>query len=425
MALKVFISHSSKSAFASKVRDGVEAELTRMKFDVLLDRTRLEPGDQWRAKLHRWLATCDAAVILFSRDAVGTKEKPGSDWVQKESTILTWRHALNDQLLIVPVLLGDVTREETNLHGLRPLQLGEWQFVSATSADEAAAAQEIIGAIAKRFAGLAGGTGATRELDQWIRRVAACLKKVEVEDLHDAARAIDIDDVDWNGAVDQQYATFASQLLFSSHKALLAALPVLRNSMPEDQVQKFSELVVPVWVSAEAARSIVPAMREADDARRLVAINSQYSELAEHYLRRATCCEPNVRVVQVTGVRGEDPEMVLAAFEQAFRRALNVPNDRPLARLIAACRQQPEPWFALVGQGGLASDVLARLRQYPKVTFVLVGREFPDAAQLGVAGLWKALPPLDEASEEQGDLFVGQALGALGIQRKNTTGATE
>jgi hypothetical protein len=38
MALKVFISHSSKGAFASKVRDGVYAALQAKGFDVLLDR---------------------------------------------------------------------------------------------------------------------------------------------------------------------------------------------------------------------------------------------------------------------------------------------------------------------------------------------------------------------------------------------------
>ena len=79
MPLKIFISHSSKSSFASKVRDGVYAALTQKRFEVLLDKERLEPGDRWRAKLHRWLATCDAAVLLFSRDAVGTKEKPGEE----------------------------------------------------------------------------------------------------------------------------------------------------------------------------------------------------------------------------------------------------------------------------------------------------------------------------------------------------------
>jgi 2-keto-4-pentenoate hydratase len=48
MALRVFISHSSKSEFASAVRDGVAKALSELGHDVLLDKSRLEPGDGWR-----------------------------------------------------------------------------------------------------------------------------------------------------------------------------------------------------------------------------------------------------------------------------------------------------------------------------------------------------------------------------------------
>jgi TIR domain len=427
MALKIFISHSSKSAFASKVRDRVFDALTAKGFEVLLDKERLEPGDRWRAKLHLWLATCDAAVILFSRDAVGTKEKPGSDWVQKEATILTWRQALNRKLLIVPALLGDVTREETRLHGLRPLEIGELQFVRAASADESEEnEQTIVDGIVDRFDPLAEPT-ADRELQDWLRRVGVCLKKVDPDDLEDAATAMDIADVDWEGAVSQQYATFAFQLLFSGSEKMLAALPYLRNSMPADQLRRFAALVVPVWVSAEAARTIVPAARDQDDSRRFVAINTNYADIAEHYVKRATCCALDVAVVKATGVRGEEPAMALAAFELAFRRALNIPPSRPRAFLSAACRQQKEPWFALVGQGALARDVLDQLRvQYPKVTLVLVsGLDFPDAGQLGLLHLQQVTPPLDAASEQSGDLFISSALTALGLTREDDAGETE
>jgi hypothetical protein len=424
MPLKVFISHSSKSGFASKVRDGVFEGLTRKGFDVLLDKERLEPGDQWRAKLHRWLATCDAAVLLFSRDAVGTKDKPGSDWVQKEATILTWRQALNSKLLIVPALLGDVTREDTRLHGLRPLAIDEGQVVRAGSQDESAEnAQTIVDAVVRRFDTLTSPTS-DPELENWMRRVAAFLQMISPLDLDDAATALRIAPADWAASVDQQFATFAYQMLFSGPGELLAALPILANTLSDDQRKKFAAFVLPVWVSAEAARTIVPAARDPDDARRFVAINTQYADMAEHYVQRATCCAPQVKIVRATGVRGEEPAMALNAFDWAFRRTLNVRKNAPVRLVVAACTQQPEPWFALVGQGGLAGDVLGQLRQrYPRVTFVLVaGREFPDAAQLGLADLQQVIPPLDDTSEEQADLFIGRIYTALGLTRTEETG---
>src|SRR5712692_4164735 len=44
MPLRVFLSHSSKTEFANKVRDRVFDGLTALGHEVLLDRERLEPG---------------------------------------------------------------------------------------------------------------------------------------------------------------------------------------------------------------------------------------------------------------------------------------------------------------------------------------------------------------------------------------------
>lgn len=110
MAAKIFISHSCKDfeqpadnqdpeklarwrrlEFARVVRDKIVAGLRGAPpngpgYKVLLDRDRLEPGDNWQAKLHGWLGTCDGAVLLLSEDSIC------SDWVRKEATILTWRN---------------------------------------------------------------------------------------------------------------------------------------------------------------------------------------------------------------------------------------------------------------------------------------------------------------------------------------------
>ena len=117
----------------------------------------------------------------------------------------------------------------------------------------------------------------------------------------------------------------------------------------------------------------------------------------------------------------------LHGWRSAEARALNIPPSRPRAFLTAACRQQKEPWFALVGQGALARDVLDPLRaQYPKVTLVLVsGLEFPDAGQLGLTHLQQVMPALDAASEQSGDLFISTALTALGLTREDDAGETE
>ena len=93
---------------------------------------RLAPGDGWRAKLFAWLDICDAAVILFSEEALA------SDWVRFEAGILCWRRARTGRPLVVPVLLGQVSPDAPRRHALEPVLPEEIQAVPiAAEADEA------------------------------------------------------------------------------------------------------------------------------------------------------------------------------------------------------------------------------------------------------------------------------------------------
>jgi hypothetical protein len=413
---KVFLSHSSKSAYALRVLDRLAQALRAKGFDILLDKERLCPGQEWRAKLHDWLATCHGAVILFSREAIGGTRGPGSDWVLKEATILTWRRALNPRLLVVPALLGDVGREETKKAGFGPLQLDELQFASAPTADETDAnADAVTQAIVAQFDGFTPGE-TDPLLSKWRRRVRACLRKVDGDDLAAAADAVGIPQTDRGMSGDELCDTLAHHFLCSDLKAVLPALRELRNSLPADQVPTFADLVLPIWVPQEAARGILPITRR-PEAQRLLSINTDYAALAEHFLKRATCCQPEVAVVKTTGVAGEAvDEEILAAYRRAFERELGVEPGRPPKVVLEACRQHSEPFFALVSQAALVPGVLRALRDYPKVTLVLMpGLSGVDAATVGVPALEAIRPQLDEASQLEAEVTVSQAREALRI----------
>jgi hypothetical protein len=133
---KIFISHSCKDFdpvtasdepgaearrerldFARQVRDEIVERLKEDRFEILLDKDRLEPGDIWQAKLHVWLGICDAAVILLNQESVQ------SDWLRKEVTILTWRQSLKETLLLVPVILADFDPVDIKNYGFGPMDL--------------------------------------------------------------------------------------------------------------------------------------------------------------------------------------------------------------------------------------------------------------------------------------------------------------
>src|ERR1700694_2670824 len=100
---RVFVSHSSKGADAAKRLDDVHSGLQGRGYDVLMDICDIRSGEEWRQKIHRMLAQCHAAVILFNQDAIDSR------WVLKEATILAWRHALERPAFkLLPVRLGDV-----------------------------------------------------------------------------------------------------------------------------------------------------------------------------------------------------------------------------------------------------------------------------------------------------------------------------
>jgi hypothetical protein len=413
---KVFLSHSSKSKYAQLVRDKVYDGLTAMGLDVLLDKALIEPGDEWRGKLHQWLATCDGAVILFSADAVRRPAHEGSPWVYKEATILSWRHALNPNLLVVPALLGDVKREETRLGDFKSLSIDELQFARADGTEETEAhANQLAASICAEFEKLK-----TPVVDEamgfWYRRVAECLKLVGSLHLEEAKRKLKLEN-ELTGIPlnDQQFQMIAYHMLCLGLEAITDSLVHLGEGMRQDKIRTFADAILPIWVSDETARAILQVTRR-PVAERFVAINTTFERFANHYVSRATCGYPSVRVARVTAVAGERmTEEILRDVEAALRRVLSVPREANAATLEAALANQKLPVFLILGAGAMHKDVLGEIRKrYGKVTAVLLsGLQFPDPNALGLENLALMEPPLTEEREQQVNVMIGSAKVAL------------
>src|SRR4051794_31832593 len=102
----IFISHSSRdNPAATALRRALPDALRECGYRPLLDESRLDPGDVWRAKLYQWLAECEGGILLLTPEALT------SDWVRLEASILVWRAMLHTPIRVVPVLLG-TTRED-------------------------------------------------------------------------------------------------------------------------------------------------------------------------------------------------------------------------------------------------------------------------------------------------------------------------
>ncbi len=326
---KIFISHSCKDIeisggvpfavetderrrrlkFVKLVRDRLEEKL-RDRFEVLLDRELLDPGDRWRTKLLHWLGVCDGAVILLSEDSIESK------WVLQEATICTWRKWLRDSFVLVPVIIGDIFKKLPE-RGFAPLQLDEIQAARLNAASELneANAELLAGQVAEGFAGLAL-TADDNEIQRWVEDVAVRLKGIDETILKRACNPLGILDEDWAHFPDRPIMV-AHHLLFTSLQAAREALVNLKPGFTDKGAfAAVVELVLPIWVHAEAASGIVASHPTQAAASRSFALNTNQFDTARDYLQRAFCCPSwwNTRCLSFNEPLGEGQEV--EAFER-------------------------------------------------------------------------------------------------------------
>jgi hypothetical protein len=210
MTTRIFISHSAKDygeatsglsveeaiarakrlEYARWVRSAVVERLDSDKFDVWLDVKSLEPGDLWRARLSRWLGSCDGAVILLNEEAAASK------WLRKEATILTWRRSLKSCVEIVPALLGGFrarSLEGIGLEDLHGFEMARLPSEEMTLENAGLLADQIV----QKLDGLTVDETET-PMTEWVQDVAALFDDALLSEHHfkRAARLLGIDEDD-------------------------------------------------------------------------------------------------------------------------------------------------------------------------------------------------------------------------------------
>jgi hypothetical protein len=392
---EIFISHSSKVAtpgedprltFARDVRDRIHAKLKTHGHTPLLDTVSLEAGVDWRARLHRWLAECDGAVILFDSLSVT------SDWLRKEATVLSWRRTLSSGLVLVPVFLGDFRTKDLKEAGFGSLDVDRWQAVrlasgGTTPADAEELADLVVGAFGEPAAQHdAGPMGA------WVEDVASLLGHADPVHQERARQVLDVDDEDWQAFADR-HVTLAHQLLHGGLKVAWEALRELKPGMPAETFERLVDQLLPTWVESGAAAHLSTLVTATPKP--VVIINAEDQEVGKDYVSRAhfRLMEAG-RFIAATDPVGEGgAEELLPRYEQAFIVCAGQRPDKPNPlknnpQLLETFLQNP-PKFVLLGAGAARPDLLARLQaKYGKAAFILLsGSHAAGVEQLANAAL--------------------------------------
>ena len=426
---RIFISHSSLGdPYAELVRDTVQTQLKACGHTVLLDKARLEPGDEWRSVLYKWLGECDAAIVLLNEKALA------SLWVAREATILLWRRALGSPVRIVPVLVGGLRSTSGQESWFRELLALEAARIDALGTGQAEAEMLAERAVA-RIGDVTTLPAADIPLGAWLRDVAECLDGIKPGRLARAARHLNVRDEDWHNNTQLPGAE-----MFLAHQLLVRPLGVevveaiadlaRAGEMTDERFRRLIGLIRPTWVDAEAARRLITASESRDPATAaavsppesterpdpgawIFGINAGLPGTLQTYVERATCCANyGYRARSLSGVHGEAAtEELLAQSEAAIRAALNVRGNRPIdERDFAAPRVKGA---FLLFDPDIADPVkLAKVARtlhgrYPRLTVLMAtGSQVPSSdllATLRLVDLRFVEPHLNGDAERDGD----------------------
>jgi hypothetical protein len=426
MPLEIFISHSAKDAKADDprpddpheaaaydrrahqraVRGAIVSALEEALHEVLLDVISLRGGDLWRATIHRWLGSCDGAVLLLDSESVT------SDWLWKEAAILTWRASLGSSVRVVPVFLEGFHSSELTQSRLGSLQLGEAQAVREQ-------ARETTTELAARVVAAFGGAGAAVEsplMEEWLEDVTAAVGMAGDVYLQRAAVTLDVDEQE--RANEAELArTISHHLLHVPLRTAIEGLRELRPSprLPAEIFARLVDLVVPGWVDAGAAGNLRQLLY-GDPPVGPVILNTSDADTGRDYVLRAHCCRQVDKsdFVDFPGPVGQTPaEDQLEEFELAL--ALRT-RGRPVARetLVNWAATFGGRIYVMTARERVSPELLAEIeRHYSKLRLVLLGGVDPSGVQALVPAVKlvePTLPPTWEKEELGADLYEARSL---------------
>jgi hypothetical protein len=404
----IFISHSAKSPPPLKVLRAIYRALSR-DFEVLLDRRRLRPGDDWRRQLHAWMGLCHGAVLLLSENALDD-----SDWVKREATILGYRNEDEPGFMLVPVLLPPVTAQKLDDGDYGPLELGRVQ--SVTGGTPAELARKVREALEP----LRGATGQKTPL-QWAEEVVARILYTELEEgeknprpRFEAAAAQMQRSVRWSPRLSysQQLARhLLGASLIHSARALVSLTPYFKNKEKAESL--LDTYLRPFWVDPEALTEL-PRVQRRPPGQRAVCVNGvEYPFTSESYVLRASGVVRRWVFVPITPPDGyeellvESPAALLKKLEgdilrEGAHQAGFLANEQvTIAKVEAALDRKGKPYFILVPTGfddGLVSSLRDKFKSF---TFFFLRDDVTDAQALGAQHVVLLEPTLPTGLESQ------------------------
>ena len=280
-AMRIFISHGTDKSKDPELQflDGLEQLLRQSAadgapHDVLLDRTRLEAGDDWAGVLQDWLAECEVAILLLSPRAM---QRP---WVLKEATILAFRRDRDPAFPLLPILLPGVDRAAFDAHpGFSALALGATQAFAAGVVPAA-----VVDFVNHKLAG--APVPRITPLDRLQTALENRICDANAQALEQTCEDLAGEPVAWSAGIDRvrQRARVVARAIVRGRLGRLVTLTGMTKSLStaalaNEQNRKVLDLASSVWVEEEVAarlRSVIACRAVAPTAAALNSARVRY-----------------------------------------------------------------------------------------------------------------------------------------------------
>jgi hypothetical protein len=315
----VFISHSAKDPLArellSRIYSGIHTE-----YEVLLDRKRLQPNNEWRKELHTWLGLCQGAVLLLSEDAV-----KNSKWVKKEATILGYRREMDDKFILVPILVPPVTADTLKQSDFEPLALDAIQMASGK-------ADEVVTQVLDALEPLRGWDEAKAPLKKVEMAVAKVLSELAKEDRKAVMKAAAMLGKRLPWKTDEDYGRQLARVLISADLDVVIDVLIFIADNISGSGKKLASVVdtlATFWVDPDAVTEL-PRMHKRPRRQRAISVNGVKCPFtAKSYIQRASL----------------DFEWISATVNALDKGYEELPLENKVEFLIEQIQKQIVPWL--------------------------------------------------------------------------------
>ncbi|MEQ8762630.1 MAG: toll/interleukin-1 receptor domain-containing protein [Planctomycetota bacterium] len=410
---RIFISHSSDEAaergearYERELRDAIANALAEAGHEVLLDKSELRAGDNWREIINGWIGSCHAAVVVLSSKAAQ------SAWCGYEVSVLAYRGQVDASFLLVPLLL------------VPPADLDEWKAKDPTQLFEkqglphffgpelddhdrrAAAIEAAVDKTVQAFEGW--GPGDTTPTARQIERVAELLDGVPERTLKKQAKLLGKPLTDWRLEGDDPALHLATCLVTLGLSASAAALQAMKTKLG-DNLADLIDALASTWVDHEAVAMLEGIL--APGQGQVLGSSAQNDLTPSFYVWARPNTPPSagwkiVPVAWIPDLSDPDPaaqaQQIIDSAWTALMDATNRPTrQEALQRIQDAVENNVIRYIVALPRVGLTPEILGHLRAgLELIGFFLLGCDERDRF-LKKANVHFLRPPLPADQEER------------------------